>query len=129
MMYLPATMRKAEDDNRIKIALEILSDDQPQNDYLGHRALFKCLAFYQDFNNSAAALMLMGAPDLVTNALEFDNYDILEEDESEVARIMELLKDTGRKVSQAARMNVSDSSHQIRRIEVAKEQIEGSVDT
>lgn len=114
---------------RIKIALDILSDDQPQNDFLGHRALFKWLAFYQDLDNAAAALTLMGAPDLVTNALEFDNYDILDEDEPGKPRIMELLKYVGKKVSQAVKRNVSDSSQQIRRIEVAKEQIEGLVDT
>lgn len=114
---------------RIKTALDILSDKQPENDYLGHRALFKCLAFYQDFDNSAAALTLMGAPDLVTNALEFDNYDIPDEDESEKARIMEMVIDEGKRVSQAVKGNVPDSSQQIRRIEVAKEQIEGLVNT
>lgn len=120
---------------RIKIAMDILSDDQPQNDYLGHRALFKCLAYYQDFDNAAAALTLMGAPDLVTDALQFEDYDMSGEDDTasedgaEKDLIIELLKNTGKKISHMVKMKVPDSSQQTRRIELAKEEVEGLVDT
>ncbi|KAI3393281.1 hypothetical protein diail_4491 [Diaporthe ilicicola] len=112
---------------RVKTALDILSDDQPENDFFGHRALFKCLAFYQDFDNAAAALTLMGAPDLVANALRFDAQDVGDEPESDRPRILELLQEMGEDVLHAVKTTVPDSSQQTRRIEVAKEQIEALV--
>ncbi|KAG8158287.1 hypothetical protein KVR01_012048 [Diaporthe batatas] len=114
---------------QVKYALDILSDGWAENDFIGHHILFKCLTLYQDFDNAAAALTLMGAPDLVTNSLQFEDYDTSEWDEGEQPRIQELLKGMGRDVSQVVKAKVPDSSQQARRIEVAKDHIESLVDT
>lgn len=109
---------------RIKTALQVLSDDQPDNDYFGHRALFKSLAHFRDFDNSAAALTLMGTPDLLTDALHFNAEDISDEDEWDKDEIMEQWNNMGSQIVRAVKDQVPDSSQQARRIEIAQEHVD-----
>lgn len=109
---------------RMKTALETLADDQPDNDYLGYTALFECLGYYRDFNNSAVALTLMGVPDLLTNALQFTIDEPFDEEGVDKAHFIELAEEISKNVVQAAKIAVPDSSQQDKRIEVAKEQVQ-----
>ncbi|KAJ7619348.1 hypothetical protein FB45DRAFT_755212 [Roridomyces roridus] len=54
---------------RFRHAMQILSDDLPENDRVGFSTLRKTLELSQDFKNASIALMLEGQPDLVTEAL------------------------------------------------------------
>lgn len=114
---------------RIKVALQVLSDDQPENDYLGHLALFKSLAHCQDFDNAAAVMTLMGTPDLVTNSLHFKASDLHDGSQKDNEEILTQLQEMGKRIVAAMKVQVPDSSQQTRRIEVAKELVDGIVPT
>lgn len=109
---------------RIKIALQVLSDDEPDNDRWGYSALFKSLAHYRDFENSAASLALLGQPDLVTDALQFQTADIDDADEVDKGEVLDLVTELANEVSLSIKTKIPDSSEQTKRIEVAKEHVD-----
>lgn len=108
---------------RIKFALEVLSDGQPDNDYLGHRALFKSLGHYRDFENSAAALALLGSPDLLTDAFHFSADDITDGEETDKSEVLNLVEELAKQTLVAVKAQIPDSQ-QIRRMEAAKAHID-----
>lgn len=109
---------------RIKVALQILSDNDPENDWWGYSSLFLWLAHYRDFNNSAVALMFMGQPDLMTDALNFEADDINYEDADGKDDIMDLVNKLSKEVLRVVKIKVPKSSQQAQRIEVAKEYVD-----
>ncbi|KAJ0116751.1 neutral permease protein [Diaporthe amygdali] len=112
---------------QIKVALQILSDDNPDNDYYGLLTLFKSLAHCRDFNNAAAALTLMGSPDLLTTSLHFESDDITDGEVSDKHEVKELVEELGKQILQAVKTLVPDSSQQSRRFELAKEHVDALV--
>lgn len=109
---------------RVKIALQVLSDDDPDNDYWGYSSLFRSLGFIHDFHNSAAALAFMGQPDLVTSSLRFQVSDINEGEAGQKAEIMENIRDICKDLLQTVKTQVPDSSQQAQRVEIAKQHID-----
>ncbi|KAK7739678.1 hypothetical protein SLS53_005645 [Cytospora paraplurivora] len=104
-------------------ALEILSDETPDNDYDGYSLLYTTLMHYGDFVNAVVGLSMMGQPDLVTEALDFRSEDIVgdvEDKESVLVQVTKLAQET----IKVAKDKVRDSSQQIQRIEAAKEHVE-----
>ncbi|KAJ7619345.1 hypothetical protein FB45DRAFT_930509, partial [Roridomyces roridus] len=58
---------------RFRYSLQVLSDDTPDNDRVGFSTLHKTLEHYQDYKNAAIALTFLGQPDLVVDALRFED--------------------------------------------------------
>ncbi|KAM3073649.1 hypothetical protein ACMFMG_004466 [Clarireedia jacksonii] len=108
---------------RVKVALQILSDDDPDNDFFGYWGLHMSLAHYRDLRNSIAALRFMGQADLVTEALCFEIDDIEEGDGDDKNKFMDLANQLGKKISQAVKSQVPDPSQQLLRIEAANKHI------
>jgi tetratricopeptide (TPR) repeat protein len=105
---------------RVKVGLQVLSDDDPDNDYFGYSVLFLSLAHYRDLRNSTAAQMFLGQPDLVTDSLHFELDDITDGDEDDKNKIMELANQLSKEISQMVKSEIPDPSQQIRRIQTAK---------
>lgn len=113
---------------QIKQALQILSDDFPGNDVLGFNILYKKLAHYRDFENSAIALSLRGTPDMVTTALSFNAQDLAQNlpdvKEDDRPRVLELITTIAEDIVKATIDRVPDSSQQERRVSIATAHIE-----
>jgi hypothetical protein len=107
---------------RIKVALQILSDDDPDNDHAGYWVLFSSLAHYRDFRNATATLTLMGQPDLVTESLHFVLEDIPDGDGDEAHKheILNLANSLGKSISQTVKSQIPSPAQQLRRISSAK---------
>ncbi|ROV93591.1 hypothetical protein VMCG_08093 [Cytospora schulzeri] len=106
--------------SRMKDALQILSDDIPENDIIGFIQVFNTLSQYHDFTNAAIALSMMGQQDLVTEALSFEAEDIIEDDFVDKQPVLDMVTKLANKIIKVAKTQVPDSSRQIQRIEAAK---------
>ncbi|UKZ83102.1 hypothetical protein TrVFT333_010905 [Trichoderma virens FT-333] len=110
---------------RIKLGLQILSDDVLENDVAGFSVLEKALEQYQDFKNSVVALSLLGQADLVTEALLFEIDDITEvEVDEEKQRALDVLSNLATEVIHAIDSQVPDKKLQVLRIEAAKSYVD-----
>ncbi|KAJ7619351.1 hypothetical protein FB45DRAFT_156779 [Roridomyces roridus] len=131
---------------RMQYALQVLSDDIPDNDTHGLCALFKTLVHDTDFKNAGIALALIGPQDLVVEALHFEGQEIVdeaeklaaeyvksermpEEDETAAYRrwvasreqpLVEAVKRLASETVQAAHIAVPDAAQQEERIGAAK---------
>lgn len=114
---------------QIKTALQVLSDDEPDNDRYGYSVLFESLAHYRDFRNAAASLALLGQPDLVTDALHLQAADLDNGDEVGKGEVRDVVRELAEEVSQAVKEKVPDSSQQAKRIEMAREHVDALVAT
>lgn len=112
---------------RISQALQILSDDTPDNDIFGYSLVQKTLEQYQDFENAAIAMFLSGQPDLVLDALAFEAKDITENDGVDKERLFNMITKLAKETIQVTRDNVPDSSQQVQRIEAAKAHVDSLV--
>ncbi|XXH00877.1 hypothetical protein Hte_007228 [Hypoxylon texense] len=114
---------------RIKQALQILSDDIPENDRMGLSLLQKTLEQYQDFENAAVALSFLGQGDLVTDALYFDLKDIVGEDGVDKERLLNEVTKLAGETIQVAKDKAPDISQQFQRIEAAVAYVSSLMDT
>ncbi|KAJ7200371.1 hypothetical protein GGX14DRAFT_372220, partial [Mycena pura] len=114
---------------RIKSALQILSDDMPDNDRFGFSAIYRTLVQYLDFGNAAVALSLLGQPDLVTEALDFEATDITDDDGVDKQQVLDMVTKLAKETVQFAKTQVPDASLQIQRIEAAKAHVDSLVAT
>ncbi|KAJ7764439.1 hypothetical protein B0H14DRAFT_371048 [Mycena olivaceomarginata] len=112
---------------RIKLALQILSDDIPENDSVGFSAMYKTLGHYLDFENAAVALSLLGQPDLVTEALYFEAKDIMDDDGVDKQQVLDMVTKLAKETVQVAKTQVPDASRQIQRMEAAKAHVDSLV--
>ncbi|KAI1100300.1 hypothetical protein F4804DRAFT_319299 [Jackrogersella minutella] len=112
---------------RIRQAFQILSDHLPENDTVGFSILEKTLEQYQDFDNAAVALSLLGPPDLVTEALVFEGKDIMIPDGAEKERMLDMVTRLAKETIQIAKTQFPDASQQIQRIGAAKVHIESLI--
>ncbi|KAL7794357.1 hypothetical protein V8C37DRAFT_415219 [Trichoderma ceciliae] len=112
---------------RIRQALQILSDDIPENDKVGVAAIQKTLGHYQDFENAAVALSLLGQPDLVTDALSFDAGDITEADGEDKQRVLDMVVELAKETVRVVKAQVPDATQQVQRIEAAKVHVDSLV--
>ncbi|KAI0139513.1 hypothetical protein F4776DRAFT_592485 [Hypoxylon sp. NC0597] len=109
---------------RMRQALQILSDDTPENDPVGFSTIQKTLEQYQDFDNSAIALSLQGQPDLVTDTLHFEAKDIVEDDGVDKERLLATVTKLAEETIQVAKAQAPNVSQQIQRIEAAKAHVD-----
>ncbi|KAI1411841.1 hypothetical protein F5Y13DRAFT_200538 [Hypoxylon sp. FL1857] len=112
---------------RMKQALQILSDDMPDNDTVGFSIIQKTLEQYQDFDNAAIALSLLGQPDLVTGALCFEAKDIEGDDSVNKEELLSMVEKLAKETVQVAITQVPDITQQVQRIEAAKAHIDSLV--
>ncbi|KAF7368172.1 putative neutral amino acid permease protein [Mycena venus] len=112
---------------QIKLALQILSDDIPENDSVGFSAIFRTLLKYLDFENAAVALSLFGQPDLVTEALYFEAKDIMDDEGVDKQQVLHMVTKLAKETVQVAKTEVSDASRQVQRIEAAKAHIDSLI--
>ncbi|KAI1376576.1 hypothetical protein F4677DRAFT_418942 [Hypoxylon crocopeplum] len=112
---------------RVRQALLILSDDMPENDMFGFSIVEKALAQYQDLENAAISLSLLGQPDLVTNALQFEAKDIVGDDGVDKEQLLDTVTKLARETVRVAKAQVPDVSQQIQRIEAAKAHVDSLV--
>ncbi|OBT82064.1 hypothetical protein VE02_08875 [Pseudogymnoascus sp. 03VT05] len=109
---------------RVRVSLQILSDDITENDGVGFWFMFYTLNQYQDFKKAAVALSLLGQPDLVTEALYFEAKDIVGNDNMNKERVLELVTNLAKEAIQAAKTQHPDVSQQIQRINAAREYVD-----
>jgi len=105
---------------QIRLGLQILSDDTPDNDRYGLVIIHNTLWQYQDFKNAAVALSLVGQPDLVTEALYFEANDIVGNDGMNKERMLDIVTKLAEETVQVAKTQVPDISQQIQRIKAAR---------
>jgi hypothetical protein len=109
---------------RVRQALQILSDDIPYNDAFGFSGLSKALQQYQDLRNSAVAISLLGQPDFVTRALQFEDEDLAPSEGESKERLLSIVTGLARKILQAVDAQAPDTTQQAQRLEVAKAHVE-----
>ncbi|KAL2874784.1 hypothetical protein SGCOL_010038 [Colletotrichum sp. CLE4] len=114
---------------RVTQALQILSDEMPDNDNYGFFLLRQVMKSYrqEDFKGAFIALSLCGQPDLVTDSLEFAADDIKDDEVADKERVLEILAVLAKKTAQLARTQVPDSASQLQRIQAAKAYIDSLV--
>ncbi|KAI8631209.1 hypothetical protein F5Y19DRAFT_425430 [Xylariaceae sp. FL1651] len=112
---------------RITLALQILTDDMPENDDVGFFMIFTTLAQHQDFVNMAIAMLLQGQPDLVTEALYFEARDVVDDDGVEYRGMLDVITKLGEETACVAKTAFPNSSQQIQRIKAAKAHIDSLV--
>ncbi|KAL6863653.1 hypothetical protein J3F83DRAFT_745169 [Trichoderma novae-zelandiae] len=109
---------------RIKQGLQILSDDILENDTLGLALVQKTLQHYQDFENAAVALSLLGQPDFVTEALCFEARDVTDVDGESKQRVLNMVSALAEELIRDVKAQVPDSSLQAQRIDAATAYVE-----
>lgn len=104
---------------RAKQALQILSDDMPENDRYGFDILFRTMAHYQDLENSAIALSLECPPDIVTSALKFSAQDFPNVNDEDKQQVLDMVTALTEDVINVTRSQVPDSWKQEQRVQAA----------
>ncbi|KAI1341133.1 hypothetical protein F5Y15DRAFT_25371 [Xylariaceae sp. FL0016] len=112
---------------RMKQALQILSDDITSNDVWGFSGIFEALGQYQDFENMAVALSLLGLPNLVTDWLWIRRQPVHGESCPNLD-LRNIRYEIEQHIDQRVKSEVPDGSQQNRRIEVARAYISSVVD-
>ena len=105
----------------IRSGLQIISDDDPDNDYLGFSSIYRGLAQYQDFGNSSVALSLWGEPDLITKCLSTKLTVEIEESvgDDDRNKIIEHFTELGQEIIRKTKEKVPDAFMQVERVEAA----------
>ncbi|KAK4445818.1 hypothetical protein QBC34DRAFT_332627 [Podospora aff. communis PSN243] len=106
---------------RTERALQVLSDDSPDNDMFGWGVLHPTLEHYRDMRNASVALSMLGQPDLVTEALSAPVPEIEGVSHEKLVTTYNELK---KQAIETAISKVPDSSEQLERIAAAKSYVE-----
>ncbi|KAI0551588.1 hypothetical protein F4679DRAFT_538455 [Xylaria curta] len=106
---------------RVKLNLQMLSDDMPENDIWAYGRMTTTFAHLKDFLNVGVALSLYGMPDLITEALDIDSEDraIDDDEETDGQKVKGLAIKLSKEMIRTVKTKVPDSSQQSRRVEVA----------
>ncbi|KAI8204433.1 hypothetical protein K4K52_004926 [Colletotrichum sp. SAR 10_76] len=115
--------------HRVKEALQILSDDIPENDYVGFDMLFQNFLQCHDLEDAAIALSLLIPPDTVTVALQFTPEDLQEVRPEDRQRVLEVVTTLAHGIIQATRAQVPDLYKQYQRLDAAQAYFEDLVST
>ncbi|KAI8262200.1 hypothetical protein K4K53_012378 [Colletotrichum sp. SAR 10_77] len=115
--------------HRVKEALQILSDDIPENDYVGFDMLFQNFLQCHDLEDAAIALSLLIPPDTVTNALQFSPEDLKEVRPEDRQRVLEVVITLAQDIIQATRAQIPDLYKQYQRLDAARAYFEDLVAT
>ncbi|KXH50948.1 hypothetical protein CSAL01_04813 [Colletotrichum salicis] len=111
---------------RVTQALQILSDEMPDNDNYGFFLLRQVMKSYrqEDFKGAFIALSLCSQPDLVTDSLKFAAEDVKDDEVADKEKVLEILAVLAKETAQLARTQVPDSASQLQRIQAAKAHID-----
>ncbi|KAK0702793.1 hypothetical protein B0H67DRAFT_499740 [Lasiosphaeris hirsuta] len=112
---------------RVRQALQILSDDLPQNDTFGFSGVNKALGQYQDLRRAAVAISLLGQPDFVTEALQLEGVDLVLNDSEADEKLLKTATKLGQETIQAVVAQVPDTAQQAKRIDAAHAHIEAHI--
>ncbi|KAI5918674.1 hypothetical protein F4810DRAFT_691137 [Camillea tinctor] len=112
---------------QVKQALQILSDDTPENDAWGFAAIFAASERCQDWENAIIALSLMGQQDLVTEALRFEISDIEDTDSEDKQQMLDMVMKLAQETVQVVKTRVPDIKKQHERMKVAKAHIDSLI--
>ncbi|KAG5817395.1 hypothetical protein H9Q74_000654 [Fusarium xylarioides] len=115
--------------SRLNLAMNILSDDTPDNDYLGFYVIHMAAGAYQDLENAAIAMSLLGQPDLVTDALHLEDEAIGLPDGFSRIPVLEVFHNLARETISVAIAKVPNVTEQYRRIQAANVYIENEIKT
>ncbi|KAF5509560.1 hypothetical protein CGCF413_v002576 [Colletotrichum fructicola] len=115
--------------HRVKEALQILSDDIPENDCVGFDMLFQNFLQCHDLEYAAVALSLLIPPDTVTVALQFSPEDLKDVRPEDRQRVLEVVTTLAHDIIQATRAQVPDLYKQYQRLDAAQAYFEDLVAT
>lgn len=115
--------------HRVKEALQILSDDIPENDYVGFDILFQNFLHCQDVEDASIALSLLIPPDTVTVALQFSPEDLEEVRPENRQRVLKVVTTLAQDIIEATRAQVPDLFKQYQRLDAAQAYFEDLVAT
>ncbi|KAJ0276743.1 hypothetical protein COL940_008100 [Colletotrichum noveboracense] len=115
--------------HRVKEALQILSDDIPENDYVGFDILFQNFLHCQDLEDASIALSLLIPPDTVTVALQFRPEDLEEVRPEDRQRVLKVVTTLAQDIIEATRAQVPDLFKQYQRLDAAQAYFEDLVAT
>ncbi|KAI9151534.1 hypothetical protein HJFPF1_08740 [Paramyrothecium foliicola] len=113
---------------RMKLGLQILSDDTPENDELGYFAIQQTLEQCQDFRRTAVAISMVGQPDLTTQALTFNAEDITVPKDLDKEQVLELVTKLATETIRTVKKQFPSSSQQKERIAAAKTYVDSVSD-
>ncbi|TEA15700.1 hypothetical protein C8034_v002212 [Colletotrichum sidae] len=111
----------------VKQALQILSDEMPENDLIGYSILHETLGNYLDFKNESVAAALLGQPDLVREAGQFELQDLTDVAEDETQAVLDAMDKLGNETFQRTNAEEPDTTKQIERLQVAKVHVDSLV--
>ncbi|KAJ0383400.1 hypothetical protein COL922a_010568 [Colletotrichum nupharicola] len=115
--------------HRVKEALQILSDDIPENDYVGFDILFQNFLHCQDLEDASIVLSLLIPPDTVTVALRFRPEDLEEVRPEDRQRVLKVVTTLAQDIIEATRAQVPDLFKQYQRLDAAQAYLEDLVAT
>ncbi|KAK7715647.1 hypothetical protein SLS63_011403 [Diaporthe eres] len=109
---------------KIRLGLEVLSDETPQNDDFGFSTLWGALVQHGDFVNATIALLLCTSPDVLTNALAFSSEDVRDSEGQDNQRLLDVVRRLADKTLEVINSQLSETSPQHQRLKVATEHID-----
>lgn len=112
---------------KIRLGLEVLSDETPQNDDLGFNFLWGALVQNGDFVNATIALLLRISPDVLADALAFSSEDVRDSEGQDNQQLLDTVHKLAEKTLEVVRSQVPETSPQHQRLEVAREHIDTSL--
>ncbi|KAI0593663.1 hypothetical protein F4775DRAFT_577003 [Biscogniauxia sp. FL1348] len=124
------TLRKDKDQARevlvrqVKQALQILTDETPENDAVGLSTVWNAMGGYEDWENAAIALSLLGQPDLVTEALCFEVGDIGDSDSEDKQKVLDMVTKLAKETVRVVKIQVPDVGKQHQRMEASKAHVD-----
>lgn len=109
---------------KIRLGLEVLSDETPQNDEFGFMCLWGALVQQGDFVNATIALLLRVSPDVVADALAFKPEDVRDSEGQDNQRLLDVVRKLAEKTLEVTRSQLSETTPQHQRLKVAREHID-----
>lgn len=109
---------------KIRLGMEVLSDETPQNDDVGFNFLWEALVQHGDFVNATIALLLYISPDVLTNALAFGSEDVRDSEGQVNQRLLDVVQKLAEKTLEVMKSQLSETSPQHQRLTVAREHID-----
>lgn len=109
---------------RVRLGLQVLSDETPENDSEGFYELWVALVQSGDFSNGTTALLLSISPDFVATALAFKSEDIQDSGDLDRQRLLDMTRVLAEKTLGAVRTRLPETSWQQQRLNLARQLID-----
>jgi tetratricopeptide (TPR) repeat protein len=109
---------------KVRLGLEVLSDDTPQNDDYGFYLIWQALAQTGDFSDATVALSLCISRDVLAHALSFPQGHLQDHADSEKQQVLEKAQKIAKETLEVVKSQLSETSPQQQRVSNAREHIE-----